>query len=85
MTIMNVRTHSFLTYISAAINIPVGEFIRECTQPSPSLKFVRVKDAPKVAIYCGDGTRSQLVIDFARGFGLTHLEKLEGGYTARIL
>lgn len=36
----------------------------------------------QVAVYCADGTRSQLVVDFAKNVGLTHLEKIPGGYSA---
>eukprot|EP01127_Copromyxa_protea_P008254 TRINITY_DN1886_c0_g1_i1.p1 TRINITY_DN1886_c0_g1~~TRINITY_DN1886_c0_g1_i1.p1 ORF type:complete len:374 (-),score=57.06 TRINITY_DN1886_c0_g1_i1:214-1335(-) len=67
----------------SAINIPMGEFIRECTQPVAGEKFQQVKTAPMVAVYCGDGTRAKLVIEFSKNLGLSHLLCIEGGLAAR--
>eukprot|EP01126_Amoeba_proteus_P008829 TRINITY_DN1334_c0_g1_i5.p1 TRINITY_DN1334_c0_g1~~TRINITY_DN1334_c0_g1_i5.p1 ORF type:complete len:428 (+),score=119.42 TRINITY_DN1334_c0_g1_i5:143-1426(+) len=68
-----------LDHFQSSINIPMGEFIRECTQPVMSSKFARVKSAPVVAVYCGSGVRAKMVADFALSFGL-NMCTLESGY-----
>jgi len=71
-------------HYEGALSIPMGEFIKEASSPSPSAKFSQLKATKMVVVYCQDGTRSKIVLDFSQRFGISNMWIIDGGFNARL-
>eukprot|EP01127_Copromyxa_protea_P023444 TRINITY_DN8769_c0_g1_i2.p1 TRINITY_DN8769_c0_g1~~TRINITY_DN8769_c0_g1_i2.p1 ORF type:complete len:283 (+),score=60.53 TRINITY_DN8769_c0_g1_i2:90-938(+) len=65
-------------HIEGAINIPIGEALRDCNKPS----FDKIREASNVFLYCQSGGRSNIVADTLRANNFSSVNVLQGGYAA---